>query len=123
MMEGIFLSISRRVRPSITPLMTTFSRPEISGWNPAPSSMSAETLPSTRSVPDVGLKSPATSFRSVDFPEPFAPTTPNVSPRRTSKLTPESAATVSDGSSALPRPFPRKADFRVPKARVRPQRR
>ena len=30
------------------PLMKTFSRPEISGWNPAPSSMSAEIRPSTR---------------------------------------------------------------------------
>jgi len=107
----------------MTPLMTTFSRPEISGWKPAPSSMRAETLPSTRSVPEVGLKRPATSLRSVDLPEPFAPMTPNVSPRRTSKETPESAATVSDGSSAFPRPRPRNADLSVPKARVRPQRR
>jgi len=37
--------ISRLVRPSIIPLMKTFSRPEISGWKPAPSSMSAETRP------------------------------------------------------------------------------
>ena len=35
----------------MTPLITTFSRPEISGWKPAPSSMSAETLPVTSSVP------------------------------------------------------------------------
>ena len=107
----------------MTPLITTFSRPEISGWKPAPSSMRAETLPSTRRVPEVGLKSPATSFSSVDFPDPFAPMTPNVSPRRTSKETDESAATTSEGSSARERPLPRKADFSVPKARVRPQRR
>ena len=30
------------------PLMKTFSRPEISGWKPAPSSISAEMRPSTR---------------------------------------------------------------------------
>ena len=123
MMAGSFRSISRRVRPSMTPLMTTFSRPEISGWKPAPSSISAETFPSTRSVPEVGLKRPATSLRSVDFPEPFAPMTPNVSPRRTSNETSESAETVSDGSSTFPKPRPRSADFIVPKARVRPQRR
>ena len=46
--------ISRFVRPSITPLMKTFSRPEISGWNPAPSSMSAEIRPFTVTVPVVG---------------------------------------------------------------------
>ena len=121
--DGSFRSISFRVRPSMTPLMTTFSRPEISGWKPAPSSMRAETLPSTRREPEVGLKRPATSLRSVDFPEPFAPMTPKVSPRLTPKETPESAATVSAGSSALPSPFPRKADLSVPNARVRPQRR
>ena len=121
--EGSLRSISFRVRPSMTPLMTTFSRPEISGWKPAPSSMRAETLPSTRREPEVGLKRPATSFSRVDLPEPFAPMTPNVSPRRTAKETPERAATVSDGSSAFPRPRPRKADLSVPKARVRPHRR
>ena len=71
----------------------------------------------------VGLKSPATSFRSVDFPEPFAPMTPKVSPRATRKETSVSAGTVSDGASAFPSPAPRKADFSVPNARVRPQRR
>ncbi len=40
----------------MTPLMTTFSRPEISGWKPAPSSMSAETFPSTAIRPDGGLE-------------------------------------------------------------------
>ena len=33
------------------PLMNTFSRPEISGWKPAPSSMSAEMRPFTFTVP------------------------------------------------------------------------
>ena len=36
------------VRPSMMPLMKTFSRPEISGWKPAPSSISAEMRPSHR---------------------------------------------------------------------------
>ena len=40
--------ISRFVRPSMMPLMKTFSRPEISGWKPAPSSISAEMRPSHR---------------------------------------------------------------------------
>ena len=118
--SGSFFSISRRVRPSMTPLITTFSRPEISGWKPAPSSMSAETLPVTSSVPAVGLKRPATSFRSVDFPQPFGPTTPNVSPRATENETSESARTTSEGESAAESPRPRSADLSVPKARVLP---
>ncbi|MEO1369168.1 MAG: ATP-binding cassette domain-containing protein, partial [Acidobacteriota bacterium] len=38
-------SIWRFVRPSTAPLMKMFSRPEISGWKPAPSSMRAATRP------------------------------------------------------------------------------
>ena len=64
------------------PLMATFSRPLISGWKPAPSSMSAETRPCTCSVPRVGLVMPASSFSSVDLPEPFSPITPKVVPLR-----------------------------------------
>ena len=71
---------SRRLRPSMIPLMATFSRPEISGWKPAPSSMSAETRPSTRREPRVGLVMPASSFSIVDLPDPFSPITPNVVP-------------------------------------------
>ena len=58
------------------PLMKTFSRPEISGWKPAPSSMSAEIRPCTVTVPVVGLVMPATSFSAVLLPEPFRPMTP-----------------------------------------------
>ncbi len=58
------------------PLMKTFSRPEISGWKPAPSSMSAEIRPSTASVPVVGLVMPATHLSSVLLPDPLRPTTP-----------------------------------------------
>ena len=64
------------VRPSMMPLMKTFSRPEISGWKPAPSSISAEMRPSTRTVPLVGLVMPATSFSAVLLPDPFRPMTP-----------------------------------------------
>ena len=58
------------------PLMKTFSRPEISGWKPAPSSISAEIRPSTRTRPLVGLVMPATSFSAVLLPDPFRPMTP-----------------------------------------------
>src|SRR5512143_3250175 len=58
-----------RVRPSMIALITTFSRPEISGWKPAPSSISAETRPSTCNLPRVGRVMPATSLSSVDLLE------------------------------------------------------
>ena len=51
-----------------------FSRPEISGWKPAPSSSRAASRPATAISPFVGLRIPARSFSSVDLPEPFAPT-------------------------------------------------
>jgi hypothetical protein len=70
------LWISRLVRPSMMPLMKTFSRPEISGWKPAPSSISAEMRPSTVTVPLVGLVMPATSFSAVLLPDPLRPMTP-----------------------------------------------
>ena len=61
------------------PLMATFSRPLISGWKPAPSSMRAEMRPSTvEACPRVGWVMPAMSFSSVDLPEPFSPMTPKV---------------------------------------------
>ena len=75
-----------------------FSRPLKSGWNPAPISRSAVTRPFTSSVPDVGFAVPARSLRSVDFPDPFAPTTPNDSPGATAKLTSCNAWTCSAGA-------------------------
>ena len=51
--------------------------------------------PSTSIVPEVGFAVPAMSFSSVDFPDPFAPTTPKQSPRATVKLTSFSAWTTS----------------------------
>ena len=79
------------------PLIMTFSRPEISGWNPAPSSMSADTRPCTVRLPREGFVIPATSLSRVDLPEPFSPITPKVEPRATSKDTLSSAVKVSPG--------------------------
>ena len=90
-------STSLRVRPSITPLIATFSRPEISGWNPAPSSMRAETRPATARLPREGFVMPATSLRSVDLPEPFSPMTPKADPCGTSNETSSRAVKVSSG--------------------------
>ena len=96
-------AISRFVSPSITPFMKMFSRPEISGWNPAPSSIRAEIRPRTCSVPVVGLVIPATSFSSVLLPEPFLPMRPIVLPGATSNDTPSTARSTSRGSSSLAR--------------------
>ena len=79
------------------PLMKTFSRPEISGWKPAPSSMSAEMRPSTVTVPLVGLVMPATSLSAVLLPEPLRPITPKVEPFGTVNDTSVSAGKVSLG--------------------------
>ena len=43
--SSYFSWISLRVSPRMTPLMKMFSRPEISGWKPAPSSIRAEMRP------------------------------------------------------------------------------
>ena len=48
----------------------------ISGWNPAPSSMSAEMRRRSFTVPDVGFVMPATSFNAVLLPDPLRPITP-----------------------------------------------
>ena len=95
------------------PLMATFSRPLISGWKPAPSSIKAEMRPATARVPRVGGVMPATSFRSVDFPDPFSPMTPKVAPRGTSKLTPSSAVKVWSGDRSERRLPVSSALFRV----------
>ena len=58
------------------PLMKTFSRPEISGWKPAPSSISAEMRPFTVTVPRVGRVMPATHLSIVLLPEPLRPMMP-----------------------------------------------
>ena len=77
--------------PRMAPLRKTFSRPLSSGWNPAPSSSSAEMRPSTVTPPFSGTRIPARHLSSVLLPEPFDPMTPNVDPVGTSKSTPLSA--------------------------------
>jgi hypothetical protein len=54
------------------------SRPENSGWKPAPSSSSDDTRPCTRTSPVVGSVMPVRSFSSVDLPAPFSPMMPTV---------------------------------------------
>ena len=67
------------------------SRPERSGWKPAPSSSMAARLPRTRISPVVGLRMPATHLSRVDLPQPLRPRIPKVSPWLMSTLTSRSA--------------------------------
>ena len=80
-------SISSFENPIIVPLRYTFSIPVYSILNPAPSSSSAEILPSTFTSPAVGFNTPVMILRIVDLPEPFVPIIPTVSPLFTSKFT------------------------------------
>ena len=95
------------------PLMKTFSRPEISGWKPAPSSISAEMRPCTVTVPLVGFAIPATSLSNVLFPEPLRPITPSVRPAGTVKVTSLTAVNVSSGLRSRIRLPDRSALFSV----------
>ena len=113
-------STSRRDMPSITPLMNTFSRPLISGWKPAPSSMRAETRPRTSTWPRVGRVMPAISFSRVLFPEPLRPMMPQVAPASTASDTSSSARNDSSGRSCLTRLPVSSALFRVANRRRRP---
>ena len=94
-----------------------FSRPEISGWNPAPSSSSAASLPVTDTSPEVGCTIPARSFKSVDLPEPLAPMTPTISPRATSKERSTIAGTASAADRARRLALETKADLSEPTCR------
>ncbi len=67
------------------------SRPESSGWKPAPNSSMAARLPRTLISPEVGFRMPATHLRSVDLPHPLRPRMPKVSPWLISTLTSRSA--------------------------------
>ena len=73
-------SISLRDKPSSEAFKKTLSRPDISGWKPAPSSSIAARWPRSRICPDVGCRMPAMHLSSVDFPEPLRPRMPRVSP-------------------------------------------
>ena len=77
--------------PRMVPSSTTFSRPVSSGWKPAPTSSSGMRRPQTSIFPVSCIAIPEISWVSVDLPDPLAPTMPKNSPRRTSKLTSESA--------------------------------
>ena len=64
-----------------------FSLPDSSGWNPAPSSSSAEIFPFTVMEPASGRRILAMHFNSVLLPEPFSPMRPKVVPAGTSSET------------------------------------
>ena len=93
--------------------MKTFSRPEISGWKPAPSSIRAATRPATVIRPVVGLSMPATSLSRVDLPEPLPPMMPKASPRPTEKSMSSKAAMASSGLRPRVRLRPTRALFKV----------
>ena len=57
----------------------------------APRSLVRCPCPRTVIEPAVGVSSPTSSLASVDLPQPDSPTTPSVSPRRSSKSTPSTA--------------------------------
>ncbi len=84
-------SISLRGSPRIEALRYTFSRPVSSGWNPAPSSSSADTRPLMRTLPFSGCWMPAIMRSNVDLPEPLWPTSPYTVPRSISSDTSLSA--------------------------------
>ena len=84
-------SISSLENPIIMPLRYTFSMPVYSMLKPAPSSSSAEILPSISTSPLVGESTPVIIFKMVDLPEPFVPMIPTVSPFFTSNVTWSSA--------------------------------
>src|SRR5262245_17119560 len=83
--------ISLRERRKMAPFRKTFSRPVSSMSKPAPSSISGATVPRTSTLPSVGRSTRAITLRSVDLPAPFRPMMPIDSPRRTDRLTCESA--------------------------------
>ena len=89
--------ISLRVIPRIAPFRKMFSRPVISGWKPAPTSIRAETRPRVLIRPDVGSMIDVSNFSIVLFPAPLWPMMPSASPCLTAKLTSFSAQKSSRG--------------------------
>ncbi len=77
--------------PRIDPLRKMLSRPDSSGWKPAPSSSRADTLPVTDVRPDSGRRMRAMHLSRVLLPDPFSPMRANVCPGATLKLTSRSA--------------------------------
>ncbi len=78
-------AISASLMPRIEQLRWMLSRPENSGWKPAPSSSSEATRPCTASSPSVGRVMPVSSLSSEDLPAPFSPMIPTVEPCGTSR--------------------------------------
>jgi hypothetical protein len=85
--SGKIRSVSAWESPKISLFKKTFSRPENSGLNPAPSSSSAAILPSTDTRPLVGCTIPLAICSIVLLPDPFGPMIPRISPASTEKLT------------------------------------
>ena len=103
--------ISFRLKPRIAPLRYMFSLPLSSGWNPEPSSRSADTRPLTVRCPLVGSWIPAISLSSVVLPDPLCPMRPKNDPRFISRETSFNAQ-----KSRMVRFLPRRttASFREP---------
>ena len=53
--------------------------------------MPVVSLPSSRTSPALGVSWPSTQLKRVDFPEPFGPIMPRISPSRTSNDTSSTA--------------------------------
>src|SRR3712207_3426925 len=64
-----------------------FSRPDRSGWKPAPTSIRPATRPRVRISPASGRSTPLISFSSVDLPDPLKPSSATDSPCSIVKLT------------------------------------
>src|SRR6266581_2043359 len=94
-----------------------FSCPVRSGWNPVPSSSSAEVRPFNFTSPRVGALTPESTLSSVLFPAPLRPMMPTVLPRAMSNDTSCSAQNSSKYRSDLPSRSPRKSSSR--KGRLR----
>ena len=71
----------------IEPFRNTFSRPVNSGWNPAPISMRAPSLPRATKLPVVGTVTWDRILSRVLLPAPFLPTNPSTSPFSRAKVT------------------------------------
>src|SRR3954463_7946684 len=71
-----------------------FSRPDRSGWKPAPTSMSPAIRPRVSTSPLSGSRTPEISLSSVDFPDPLKPSSATDCPCSTAKETPSSALKV-----------------------------
>jgi len=95
MISSSLLSISFLSRPNIDAFVYMFSRPDISGWKPAPSSIRLDTRPHISIVPELGYIIFVSILRVVLLPHPFLPTRPIASPFFTLKLIPLSTCLIS----------------------------